>query len=424
VDALLADARSQLAGSHLEASRQYQQQGFAGCAVLHAAAALGYLPDDFEAGRQLGQCAEQVRREVGYTIAFVGFRANPEHGSLAALFGAAALEHLARTRPANVTVVDRIDLQTILDEQDLNLSGLIDPAHSVAGGKLRGVDALIVGQVLEGRVVVENKRAGHGESTYQDGYRPAPNPDYVQAAKELDAAITALEHARQRLAEAEARLARYRHIDPANPEEVARRHKAEADVDEASQRLINAAADVGAARIRVGSIPPEVLVPNMVKYQYPIQTFTKTARVSCMVKVLDTATGELIAAERIEGQHAESDRVIAGEPHRNVPEDPLELSDDDAMLERASDPAITRLRQVLTQACAKHGLRFAIRMHQAEAAGDVEQAVDAGVKYLFAYPTGHEQTNAMVDFLRKYLGDEAGLIDIRQLLRTHCHVLQ
>jgi hypothetical protein len=30
----------------------------------------------------------------------------------------------------------------------------------------------------------------------------------------------------------------------------------------------------------------------------------------------------------------------------------------------------------------------------------------------------------MIDFLRKYLGDENDLIDIRQLLRTHCGVLR
>jgi hypothetical protein len=323
-----------------------------------------------------------------------------------------------------VTLVDRIDLQTILDEQDLNLSGLVDPQHSVASGKLRGVDALIVGQILEGKVVMEIKRSGHGESTYQDGYRREPNPDHIKAATELDACIAELEHSRRHLAEAEARLARYRHVPPASPEEEARRRKAQADVDEAKQRLVNAAANVGTARIRLGSIPPEMLVPNMVLHQYPIQTFTKTAKVNCMVKMLDTATGELIVAERLEGQHAQSDRVIAGEPYRNVPEDPLELSDDAAMLERASDPAITRLRQVLTQACTKHGHRFAVQMRQAQAAGDTLQAVDSGVKYLFAYPTGHEQTKAMLDFIRKYLGDEASLIDIRAILRTHCHILQ
>ena len=41
VDALLADARSRLGEDHLKTSRQHQQEGASGTAVLHAAAALG-----------------------------------------------------------------------------------------------------------------------------------------------------------------------------------------------------------------------------------------------------------------------------------------------------------------------------------------------------------------------------------------------
>jgi hypothetical protein len=50
-------------------------------------------------------------------------------------------------------------------------------------------------------------------------------------------------------------------------------------------------------------------------------------------------------------------------------------------------------------------------------------AADAAVKYLFAYPKGGPQTNTMVNTVRQYLGAEDDLIDIRALLRTHCHVL-
>ncbi len=420
--ALLADARAQLGENHLKASRQHLQEGADGVGVLHAAAALGYLPDSLEAKRQLSQCADRVRQEVDYAIAFIGFQAAPEHQNLAAAFAAATLEHLTRTRPANVTVIERFDLQTSLG-QELVTSGTTGAVRREANRELNGLDAILVGQILEGDVVVESKRSGQGESTYQDGYRPEPNPDYVHAARELDKAIAELEHARTRLAEAEARLARYRNTDPADAEEMARKRKAQADVDEAKQRLVNAASDVTTARIRLGAIPPEVLVPNMVKYQYPIQTFTKTAKVNGMIKLLDTATGELITAERLEGRYEESDRVVSGDPQRNVPDDPLALSDDDTTLERASDPAITRLRQVLSQACEKHGHRFAVEMHRAESAGDTIRAVDNSIKYLFAYPAGNEQTAYMIDYLRKYLGDESSLIDIRQLLRTHCHVL-
>lgn len=164
--------------------------------------------------------ASRSVRNVGYTIAFVGFQAAPEHQSLAATFGAATLEHLTRTHPANVTLVERFDLQMILNEQNLDVSALVGPNRPVETGTLQDVDALLVGQVLEGKVAMDSKLAGYGDSTYQEGYRPEPNPDHIHAAKELDAAVQELEHARKRLAEAEAKLARYSHINPADPDEV------------------------------------------------------------------------------------------------------------------------------------------------------------------------------------------------------------
>jgi hypothetical protein len=291
-------------------------------------------------------------------------------------------------------------------------------------GKLQGVDALIVGQVLDSKVTSQNKQTGHGESTYQDGYRREPNPDHLHAAELLDAAVGGLEQSRQRLGEAEARLARYRNVDPANAEEMARKRRAQADVDECKQRMVNAATDVGTARMRLGAIPPEVLVPNMVQHSYPIETFTWTAKVACMIKMLDTATGEVLLAERLEGQAEHSDTMVQADVYRNVPEDPLVLPDESLLLEGAANSAIAKLRQTLNQACEKHGQRFLLKMQRARAAGDTIQAVDNSIKYLFAYPAGSEQTNAMIDFLRGYLADEDGLLNVRQLLQTYFQVLQ
>ena len=423
VEALAADARSQLAEAHLESSRQHLGNGASGCAVLHAAAALGYEPGSFEAQRQLGQSAGQVREDVRYVIAFLGFRAAPEHRAVADAFGAAALEHLTRARPANVMLVERVDLRKILDEHDFNISKALDPRFHLPAGKLQGLDALIVGQLLESKVMTETKQTGHGESTYQDGFRSEPNPDHARAAAEVDAALRDLERARRRLAEAEARLARYEHADPDDAKEQARKRKAKADVAEARQRLVNAATDVGAAELRLAATPRQVLAPNIVKHRYPIQTATWTAKVSCMLKMLDTATGELILAERLEGKYVRSDRFVSADPVRNVPEDPVELPDDTTLLGKAVDSAVERLKRSLDTACMKHGDRFVVEMRRAEAAGAAVEAVDSCVKYLFAYPTGYEHTNKMLSFLRAYLGEEDELIDIREPLRTRCQIL-
>ncbi|TKJ32614.1 MAG: hypothetical protein CEE38_22885 [Planctomycetes bacterium B3_Pla] len=423
VGALLADARSRLAEVHLQASRNYLRDGMPGCGVLHAAAAMGYRPGSTEARRQLRQCESQARQEVRYTIALAGFRAPPRHRAIADILGSAALVHLTRMRPSNVAVVERVDLHTVLDDLDLNTTNRIDSRFRTHAGRLHGVDALIMGQLFDSRVTVEGGYTGNGESVYHDGFRPEPNPDYLQAADEADAALNRLRRARARLAEAEARLARYEHVHPGDAEAMARKRKARADVAEARQRLTNAATDLGIAQVRLVATPRDVMVPNMVTHQYPIETITKTAKVSCMLKMVDTATGEVILAERVEGRRSHSDRVVQADPGRNVPEDPLELPDGLTMLDEAANSAIDKLKRSLTMACRRHGHRFVVQMRRAETAGDTVRAADNSIKYLFAHPVRHDHTDRMVNFLRKYLGEEDGLVDIAALLRTHCNLL-
>lgn len=420
----LADVRAKLGGLHLEASRQYLQDGLAGIAAFHAAAALNYLPGSVDAQRQFGQSCEEVRQDVSYTIAFTGFKSAPQQQSLGAILDAAALEHLTKAHPANVMIVERTDLQAILGEQDLSKTDRIDPESRVATGQLQGVDALILGQVLDSKVISDSKQTGYGESTYQDGYRREPNPDYVHASEELDHAMGRLEQSRRNLAQAEERLARMHHPGPPpSPEEMDRRRRTEAEVGEARRQMMRAASEVGESKMRLASIPPEVLVPNMVVHRYPIETFTWTARVICMVKMLDTATGEVLIAERVEGQAEHSDRMVQGDAFRNVPEDALELPSESTLIEGAANSAIAKLRQTLNEACSKHGQRFLVQMQRAQAAGDALEAVDNSVKYLFAYPGGDPQAGVMIECIRAYLADEDGLIDVRALLRDYCHVL-
>ena len=270
VDALMAETQSQLAEAHLAAAREHQAGGTHGCAVLHATVALGYRSTSFDARRQLGQFAGQVRQDVSYTIAFAGFRATPEQHALATALDTSALTHLTQSRPANVAVVERRDLQTLTDARKLATGTMIGASQD----PFQGIDAVIMGEITNSKVTTQTKETGHGESTYQDGMRAEPNPDHVAAAAAADAALEALEQARRRLAEAEARLARYDNADPADAAAQARKRQAKADAAEAKQRLVNAATDVGAAEMRLAVTPPEVLVPNMVKHKYPIQTVT------------------------------------------------------------------------------------------------------------------------------------------------------
>ncbi|UCF14350.1 MAG: hypothetical protein JSW59_13125, partial [Phycisphaerales bacterium] len=69
--ALIADAKSRLAGVHIGAAQRYLTEGMPGAGVLHAAAALGYKSGDAEALRLLRQSEMRTREDVRYTTAFV-----------------------------------------------------------------------------------------------------------------------------------------------------------------------------------------------------------------------------------------------------------------------------------------------------------------------------------------------------------------
>jgi len=142
-----------------------------------------------------------------------------------------------------------------------------------------------------------------------------------------------------------------------------------------------------------------------------------------MIKILDTATGELILAETVDGRHVHSDDVVAPDPARNVPADPLELPDDLTLIEEAAAEATVKLKRALSTAARQHGNRFLVQMRHAETAGDMVRAADNCVKYLFARPVRHDQTDKMMRLLQKYLGPEDGLVDVRGLLRTHGQLL-
>ena len=416
IGTLIAETRGRLAARHLQTSQQYLTDGQTGSAVVHAAAALGYEPDSFEARRQLGQAAELVRDQVRYTIAFLGYRARPGDRAMANSLASVTLEHLTHTQPANVILIERPDPQTVLDQRNSEAPAVLPAAAQ------EGIDAHLVGEILDSKIVTKTEEVGRGESTYQDGYRPEPNPDHAQAMAELDAARQEVQRARRRLAEAEARLARLQRADPYDPAIQQRKRQAATEVAQAREHLVHAATNAGAAQARLEATPHEVLVPNMVKHVFPIEEVTWTATVSCMVKLVDAATGELMLAERAEGRHSRSDRMVADDPAHNVPGDPLDLPEDRVLLEEAAKATMAKLKRPLDKALTQHGQRFVTTFQQAEAGGDLPRAIDNAVKYLFAYPKGAERTNAMLDYVRRYLGEENDFLDIRKLLRTHCQL--
>ncbi len=107
------------------------------------------------------ECLEKGR----FTIALIDFKNTSSVSGLDAKMAAYTLEALTHSDDPFVHVVDRDNLQTILAEQKLQMTGVIDENSVVAAGELIGAKAILTGTVLSYSEVKGTLR-----SKERDGY--------------------------------------------------------------------------------------------------------------------------------------------------------------------------------------------------------------------------------------------------------------
>ncbi len=395
VDQTIASVRASLSAQHLAQAALYQKQGLDGAALLHAVAAMEYSDNESEAREYLRVSMQAVQDSIQYALVYGGFTGQEGQDFAIDRLNPMMLVLLNQLRPACVRILEQ-------PEGD--------------------ADALITGEILTLDLVEDTEVKAHGRAEYQDGMRPEPNPEYLEAKEEADLALGDLNKARERLAMAKKRRALTANPDPNNPQAVQSARRAEADVVEAQERTVTVATNLAIISTKVAALPQEVLVPNIVSYEYPIHTVTKSAQLSCLIKMTDMQTRGMILADTIEAGTSQTDTVIQAVPERNVPGDPLELPDDTGFYGQAIEALEENLVKILHVSLSKHSERFVKAFEKADSVGDQSRAVDQGIKYLFAHPVGYEHTNAMTDYLHRYLGKEDAILDITSLLRQHCRI--
>jgi hypothetical protein len=107
------------------------------------------------------ECLEKGR----FTVAIVDFKNASQTPGLDAKISAYMLNALTTSGDPFLNVVDRDNLQTILTEQQLQMTGVIDESTAVAVGELVGAKAIITGTVLS-----YSEKRGSLRSKQRDGY--------------------------------------------------------------------------------------------------------------------------------------------------------------------------------------------------------------------------------------------------------------
>jgi tetratricopeptide (TPR) repeat protein len=112
------------------------------------------------------ECLEKGR----FTIALVDFKNASGIAGMEAKIAAYTLDALTSSKDPFIHVVDRENLQNIINEQHLQMTGIIDENTAVAVGELVGAKAILTGTVLsysEKKGTLRSKQR-EGYTTYQE----------------------------------------------------------------------------------------------------------------------------------------------------------------------------------------------------------------------------------------------------------------
>ncbi|MCH7921057.1 MAG: hypothetical protein IIC50_24190 [Planctomycetes bacterium] len=424
VDGHILSTKATITEIHLGLAQRYSEQRLAGNAVLHSVIALNYDRDNAAAQSLLRANRLSIEATLRYTIGFSGFRATDEHRAVADRIEASTLTYLSQAKPANVQVMDRMDLHDVLSEQDLSLHDLIDGDFSGARGKLKGVHAILSGRVLESHVL-QTSQSEAAVTEYQAGVLMTPNEDYVRVVNDLNKVTRDLERTHRDLNEAESAHALAAAAYEQNPTDAHREAHEREDrhLKKARRRVETLQATQQHLQQDVITLPREIALPDMREHHYSVFTKTATAQVICFLKMVDTETSEILFTDEFKGSASESDTYIPADSTHNVVGDPLDLPHDAVMVERALADLQEGLNRSLELALRRHGHRFVLLMRKAAKAGDAVAALEQGMMYLFAYPGGYHNTGMMVRAVQEAVSEQGGLINIQVQLSRHCQIM-
>lgn len=129
--------------------------------------------------------------ELGqYSLAMLTFENSSNKKGIESLAEAYVLEALADINDPFLRIVDRENLQMIMDEQTLGMSGVLDEETVVSAGEIIGAQAIVTGTIISyttsnGRVVKKQK-TGYEHSQVKHYTKGSDLPQYIDKYKEID----------------------------------------------------------------------------------------------------------------------------------------------------------------------------------------------------------------------------------------------
>jgi curli biogenesis system outer membrane secretion channel CsgG len=160
---------------------------------------LGRVVEKDPAYKDASALRQEALTKGQYTVAVLPFTSNNKRTDITARVQAMAMTALVETRDPFLKVVDRENIDRILEEQRLGLSGVVDEQTAVRVGNLIGAQAVLMGNVIDLREEagqlrrstkdgfesyrVQQLNKETGEKYFVTKYKPARYSEYFQENK-------------------------------------------------------------------------------------------------------------------------------------------------------------------------------------------------------------------------------------------------
>ena len=422
VNSIIADVTQRIAQLHTDTGDVFRNEQKFGNAALHYIVAMNYKDRFGPARSGLAESISRLRESVKYSIGYVGFNCSWRDRKVTDTIETALLQHIYKTRPANILIKDSLGFKKALSGINANIAEVDVIDVRIENARPKNTDALIIGQVLNKDFVVAED-VTHAHSEYQSGTKMRPNPDYKKASLRVKFLFHDDEEAVSRLKAVRIKARKMVQPRPGDDEHALgeRRHKARIMIVAAEKHAKAICLALAKAKKRLAHIPPHIAIPVISEYKYPVVRITRTARISAFIKIVDCRTAAILMAESVKGSHSVSDTYVTADPAHNVGGDALELPQDDYIMKKATDQITGKLYGLCDSYLANHSKRFVAMMRREQSDGHQELAVEEAMRYLIAPRNGGADRNKTIAFLKTVTAqrNENNAPDLNRLLAKY-----
>jgi tetratricopeptide (TPR) repeat protein len=226
---------------------------------------------------------DSINKRIRKSIAVFDFSSPSAEKDAGKIAANKLIAYLHKNASADLRIIERENLQSILKEMQLSQTGLVDIKTAQSVGKMRGIDTFIMGDVL------------HFSTKYTD----APSLNQVKVL----------------VNEEEVRNPEFSDWLMLNPKPSAE------DLKNAPQRMIKK--------------------PNYQLISYKQGVAKISALLEISFKLVDTQTGENIFANTVSGKLIKEDKYQDGVPIAGINQDPLELPSEAEVLDEITNQKVS-----------------------------------------------------------------------------------